>query len=343
MIMRRGFAVSILFGPILSGSIALAEPEAAASPKPSTPTPRKNSSWLEEHKKSCDRYYTGKIQAGIRRSCQTGGVLVDQYLDQPPRVAETGCRMQYGEEPGETYACLIGTKIARELEAGTKQFMTSLQLCSESYPVRTELDTYLLESCLVGIHAPSFVAPSIAASERCLSISPERSFVGPCAVGASLSGTSVPATSHRVLCEKYFDHLRFHLGYRTCVNARAVSIEAPSVFTLDDIRRRCDTIVSDPSNDHERGACVIGVALFETQKKGGATTLFDACGVNQARYEDRDVLGCLAAGSFLSFAASGANADRLCKEIFRDKKSLARSGCLNSVPTLAASAAAKKE
>jgi hypothetical protein len=338
-----------------------AEPTATPSPSPTpiviqpTPTPepppapaaKKNSKWLDDQKKACDRYYTGKIQAGIRRSCQVGGILVDRYLEKLPRVAETGCRLQYGEEPGETYACLIGTKIARELDKGTSRYVTDLQLCSESYPVRTELDTYLLESCLIGIHAQSFAAPA-GRFELCKAITSERSFLGPCAVGASLNpatsqttttAVAAPAAasaspSHRVLCEKYFDHLRFHMGYRNCLNARAVSPGGESkALTLDEIRSRCDTIVSDNGNDHERGACVIGAVLIETQRKGTPLTMFDGCGVNQVRYEDRDVLGCLAAGSFLTY--SNANtADRLCREVFRDKKSMARSGCINSIATL---------
>ncbi|CAN5614810.1 hypothetical protein BH10BDE1_BH10BDE1_08640 [soil metagenome] len=342
-------------------------PTATPSPSPSatpiviqaTPTPepppspaaKKNSKWLDDHKKACERYYTGKIQAGIRRSCQVGGVLVDRYLDQPVRVAEAGCRLQYGEEPGETFSCLIGTKIARELDKGTTRYLTDLQLCSESYPVRTELDTYLLETCLVGIHAQSFMAP-LSRFELCKSITPERSFLGPCAVGASLNtagavarttaANSTTGPSHRALCEKYFDHLRFHMGYRNCLNARAVSPAGePKPLTLDEIRGRCDTIVSDNGNDHERGACVIGAVLLETQRKGMSTAMFDACGATQVRYEDRDILGCLAAGSFLTYS-NAATADRLCREVFREKKSLARSGCINAIATLEKSAKQSK-
>lgn len=345
-----------------SATSTSATPEPTASPSATpiviqaTPTPepppspaqKKNSKWLDDHKKACERYYTGKIQAGIRRSCQVGGVLVDRYLDQPTRVAEAGCRLQYGEEPGETFSCLIGTKMARELDKGTARYLSDLQLCSESYPVRTELDTYLLETCLVGIHAQSFMAPQ-SRFELCKSITPERSFLGPCAVGASLStvGVTTPPTgtpapvanavtgpSHRALCEKYFDHLRFHMGYRNCLNARAVSPGGESkALTLDEIRARCDTIVSDNGNDHERGACVIGAVLLETQRKGTSTAMFDACGATQVRYEDRDILGCLAAGSFLTYS-NASTADRLCREVFREKKSLARSGCINAIATL---------
>ncbi len=354
-------AVSVLLNSALISSASFAAETAPAttpSPSPSptpiaiqptptpepppSPAPKKNSKWLEDQKKACDRYYTGKIQAGIRRSCQVGGVLVDRYLDQAPRVAEAGCRLQYGEEPGETYACLIGTKIAHELEKGTSRYMADLQLCSEAYPVRTELDTFLLESCLTGIHAASFTA-AMPRFELCKAITPERSFLGPCAVGASLANApkQTGTASHRELCEKYFDHLRFHMGYRSCLNARAVSPgNDPKPLTLDEIRTRCDLVVSDNGNDHERGACVIGAVLLETQRKGSSTAMFDGCGANQVRYEDRDILGCLAAGSFLTY--SNANtADRLCREVFRDKKSMARSGCINSIATLGKSS--KKE
>jgi hypothetical protein len=128
--------------------------------------------------------------------------------------------------------------------------------------------------------------------------------------------------------------LRFHMGYRNCLNARAVSPGGEAKeLTLDEIRSRCDTIVSDNGNDHERGACVIGAVLLETQRKGTSTAMFDACGATQVRYEDRDILGCLAAGSFLTYA-NATTADRLCREVFRDKKSLARTGCINSIATL---------
>ncbi len=328
------------FVPIASHAEEAQAPQAVASPTP-TPTPapsKKAAKWIEDQRKACDRYYPGAIQAGIRRSCHVGGVLADRYAGQPTRVAETGCRLQYGEEPSETYACLIGTKIAKELDAGTSRYLTDLQLCSETYSVRTDLDTYLLESCLTGIHAKSFSADRDR-FETCRQITAERSFLGPCAVGVSLSGATTASDSgnssqHRLQCEKYFDHLRFHQAYRTCLNARAVSPEIEtSPLTIDEIRSRCDMIVSDNGNDHERGACVIGAVLLENKKKGQSSALFDGCGVNQVRYEDRDVLGCLAAGSFLSF--SNANtADRLCREIFRDRKSLALSGCLNAISTL---------
>jgi hypothetical protein len=124
------------------------------------------------------------------------------------------------------------------------------------------------------------------------------------------------------------------MGYRNCLNARAVSPGSETkALTLDEIRSRCDTIVSDNGNDHERGACVIGAVLLESQRKGTSTAMFDACGATQVRYEDRDILGCLAAGSFLTYS-NASTADRLCREVFREKKSLARSGCINAIATL---------
>ncbi len=311
----------------------LAKADAAAVKNPAK--------WADEHRKACDKYYPGAIQAGIRRSCYVGGVLVERYSGWPARVAETGCRLQYGEEPTETFACLIGTKIAGEISKGEKLFLSSLQSCSEVYSVRTDLDTYLLESCLTGVHAQSFMS-KYDRFETCRQITPERSFIGPCSVGAALASLETakeaskpaePAADHRLQCEKYFDHLRFHQAYRSCLNARAVNPESEDPLTLDTIKSRCDNIVSDNGNDHERGACIIGAVLLENKRRGQSSAIFDGCGVNQVRYEDRDVLGCLAAGSFLSF--SNANtADRFCREIFRDRKSLARSGCLNAISTL---------
>lgn len=352
----RLLAASCLLTLSASCTIAGTQPDAATPPpaagsalaKADAATIKNTAKWADEHRKACDKYYPGAIQAGIRRSCYVGGVLIDRYAGWPARVAETGCRLQYGEEPTETFACLIGTKIASEIANGEKQFLSSLQSCSEVYAVRTDLDTYLLESCLTGVHAKSFMA-KYDRFETCAQITPERSFIGPCSVGAALasieasktaetsstsaSAAAAAAAEHRLQCEKYFDHLRFHQAYRSCLNARAVNPENESPLTLDTIKARCDTIVSDNGNDHERGACIIGAVLLENKRLGQSSTIFDGCGVNQVRYEDRDVLGCLAAGSFLSF--SNANtADRFCREIFRDRKSLARSGCLNAISTL---------
>lgn len=336
------FAFSILSACSTSGvntttngtpSTAPTSQSPSVTPKSDVVMVKISAKWADEHRRSCDKYYPGAIQAGIRRSCYVGGALFDRYTGWPARVPETGCRLQYGEEPTETYACLIGTKIAGELASGQKQFLASLQSCSEIYSVRTDLDTYLLESCLTGIHAKSFMS-KYDRFETCRQITPERSFIGPCSVGASLNpAEALPTSDHRLQCEKYFDHLRFHQAYRSCLNARSVNPENDDALTLDTIKSRCDTIVSDNGNDHERGACIIGAVLLENKRRGQSSTIFDGCGVNQVRYEDRDVLGCLAAGSFLSF--SNANtADRLCKEIFRDRKSLARSGCLNAISSL---------
>ncbi len=312
-------------------------------------------SWFDEHKKQCDVLYRGKIQAGIRRACYLGGSFTDHYFDKAPAVAETACRLQYGEEPGETFACLIGTRVAREVSkksSSSPEFLKAFQLCSEVYPMRTELDSYLLESCLIGIFVPTLTgkAPRF---DLCTTITHERSFYGPCTVGVSLaheskiftseakaaSEVTTIAPSHRALCEKYFDHLRFHLGYRSCLNARAIkSSLLERAQTLDEVRSRCDAVVSDPANDHERGACLVGAALMDSIQSSKPVSIFDGCGVNQVRYEDRDFLGCLAAGSIMFFKnmniTSSLSPDRTCKEVFRDRKSQALAGCLNSISSL---------
>lgn len=342
-------ATSLLstIGPAVSG----------ASETPPTKAP---ASWFEDQKKQCDALYRGKIQAGIRRACYLGGSFTDSYFEKTPAVAETACRLQYGEEPGETFACLIGTRVAREVaqkssgsaSGSNSEFLKAFQLCSEVYPMRTELDSYLLESCLIGIYVPTLTgkAPRF---DLCTTVTHERSFYGPCTVGVSLaheskiftgeakapSETTTIAPSHRALCEKYFDHLRFHLGYRSCLNARAVkSSLLERAQTVDEIRNRCDAVVSDPANDHERGACLVGAALMDSILSAKPVSIFDGCGVKQVRYEDRDFLGCLAAGSILFFKkmniSSSLSPDRTCKEVFRDRKSQALAGCLNSISSL---------
>lgn len=335
------FAIALLLLPALTPLKATAEATSSKTPAP----------WFDEHKMQCDTLYRGKIQAGIRRACYLGGSFTDQYNDKAPSVAETACRLQYGEEPGETFACLIGTRVAHEVSKKTSspEFLKAFQLCSEVYPMRTELDSYLLESCLVGIFVPTLTGKT-PRFDLCTTVTHERSFYGPCTVGVSLayeskiftgetattSSTAAIAPSHRALCEKYFDHLRFHLGYRSCLNARAIkSSLIERAQTLDEVRNRCDAVVSDPANDHERGACLVGAALMDSLQSSKPVSVFDGCGVKQVRYEDRDFLGCLAAGSIMFFKnmniTSALSPDRTCKEVFRDRKSQALAGCLNSI------------
>lgn len=330
--------------------------QAVGAPDP-TPTryelDPQSEKWLKSVRQGCSEYFPGKIQVGINRACSVGAQLFQnssrsEITQAVPAVkmAQAGCRLQYGEESSETAACLIGTLTGHETAVfgnrDPKHSVTAkaFQACSAVYLVRTELDTYLLESCLTGALAPEFVSSSDRTRDPCLAVSPEKSFLGPCRVGTTLltqngsEATSadawIEAAEHRVRCEKYFDHLRFHMGYRNCIVGRAVAMELSSQRpSVEALKSACDKTVADSGNDHERGACMVGATL-------AIRTLdapFDRCGVAQVSYQDRDFLGCLAAASFLSLSNRN-QADLACRSIFRDKRSLVRSSCTASLTKL---------
>lgn len=337
-------------------------PAATATPVAAAPTPEANArplpSWLEDVRRHCDRHYPGRIQAGLRRACFVGGISVEKFgeLATHPKAPETSCRLQYGEEPSETLACLIGTRLAR----GVRERMANrgqsalldlmqrrLQLCSESFNVRNDLDASLLESCLAGAHASELLLKNPSPQlEICGQITPDPSFIGPCQVGVALAADNRPA-AHLALCEKYFDRLRFHVGYRSCVNAGPIgstlvgfnkSLNGGNL--AESIRKRCDSLVADTGNDHERGACVVGAGFLyalslESSAQAQRLKLYERCGSKQVTFEDRDFLGCLAAASLLDLSdGRGAQASRECSQTFRSAKSLARSACLSSVNVL---------
>jgi hypothetical protein len=287
-----------------------------------------------------------------------GGISVEKFgtLAGHPKAPETSCRLQYGEEPSETLACLIGTRLARGVQERIEQrgqsplldlMQRRLQMCSESFSARNDLDASLLESCLAGSHSSELLLRSPTPQlEICAKITPDPSFIGPCQVGVALAADNRPA-AHLALCEKYFDRLRFHVGYRSCVNASPIgsSLVGFNKSTSGDnlaetIRKRCDSLVADTSNDHERGACVVGAGFLyalslQTNAQAERIKLYERCGKKQVTFEDRDFLGCLTAASLLDLADGRATqASRECSQTFRSAKSLARSACLSSVSAL---------
>ena len=330
-------------------------PQSASSPEPA---PRPMPAWLEDVRRQCDRHYPGRIQAGLRRACFVGGVSIEKFgaLASHPKAPETSCRLQYGEEPSETLACLIGTRLGRGVQERIAQrgksalldlLQRRLQLCSESFSVRNDLDASLLESCLAGAHASELLLKTPTPQlEICARITPDPSFVGPCQVGVALAADDKPA-AHLALCDKYFDRLRFHVGYRSCVNAGPIGSslvgfrKSPTDDNLPEtIRKRCDSLVADAANDHERGACVVGAGFlyalsFSSSDQVQRIKAYERCGAKQVTFEDRDFLGCLTAASLLDLSdGRPSQAGRECSLTFRSAKSLARSACLNSVNVL---------
>lgn len=298
-------------------------PKATASPAP-TATPKK----VSELEKNCALHFPGRIQGELRTACSSAST---KFSSSEKGLAQTRCRLNYGEEPRAVMACLIGVSMADDLNASRGEFKRKLQLCAEQYPQHTEIDAFLQESCLTGIHLPDLL-PALSAQpyDSCAQLSPERSFIGPCAVGLSLvNDTESAGNSQNKLCEQYFDHRKFHLTYRACLNARSVAVEGST--KIEDVIRDCSNIVSDPGNDNERAACLIGSNIHRSlEKKLDVGKRFNKCGTNKVSYEDRDVLACLTAASLLDMVGRGP-AGVGCKTVFKQPKTSSQSDCLNSL------------
>lgn len=302
----------------------------AASPT-TTPSKRAEDGDSKDLKKHCDRHYPGQIQGELRSACLSAG---EEFKASEKSLVNTRCRLNYGEEPRLVMACLIGASILNDLSASKDDFKKKLQVCAEQYPQHTEIDAFLQESCLTGVHLPETMASTEGASfEVCGKLSPERSFIGPCAVGLSLARESLNSSEpgrQNKLCEQYFDHRRFHLTYRACLNARAVPIEGD--VKIEDQIASCSNIVSNPENDNERAACVIGASIHRAlSKKTEITKKFQKCGDYKVSYQERDVLACLTAASLLELQPERGRVDAGCKAIFRQKRDSSRNNCLNAV------------
>lgn len=304
-------------------------------PVPSAaPTPNRNQVKKQIEKltpeltKHCDRHFPGLIQGELRSACASAA---DDY----PRFGKSGtfvsCRLNYGEEPREVMACLIGTEIADEITHSKEDFKKRLQLCAEQYPAHTEIDAFLQESCLTGIHIPNFIADKPNLSQ-CGQISPERSFIGPCNVGLSLAlqpTTTTALSQQNRLCEQYFDHKQFHTGYRSCLTGRSIAL-APS-DKVDDVLKTCASVIANSDNDTERAACFVGANIFrKLGKQEELAKHFQKCGETKVSYEDRTVLACLTAASLVDMAGP-SGAQNGCKEIFKAAKGRGRNDCVSSI------------
>ena len=286
--------------------------------------------WSQALKLNCDRHFTGQIQSEVRAACASPAIA---YSSVGKSLAQTRCRMNYGEEPRLVMSCLIGVSILEDITNKTDGYKAKLQLCVQDYPAHTEIDSFLQESCLVGTRIPELMATSNRPHyEVCATINPERSFIGPCAVGLSLvlDPNSAKATGQQNrICERYFDHKLFHLGYRSCLAARGFGPQVPT--RVDDTIKACTNIISNSGSDTERAACVVGANIFKQHDdQDELAKRFQKCGSMKVSYEDREFLACITASSLISLSdKNGATAG--CKEIFNSGKSKGRGNCLNSI------------
>jgi len=321
-------------GPVMRAEPAKPETPSAAPTSHQAKTESKvNERLANDLKQNCQRHFPGLIQAEVRMACISAGADYERLGQLGRTLAQTRCRLSYGEEPRLVMACLIGTKIADELVNGSESFKKKLQLCGENYPVHNEIDAFLQESCLTGVHLPDLMkTDGRARFESCAQITPERSFIGPCAVGLSLAqepASKVTPASQNKLCEKYFNLNRFHKGYRACLSAFSLAPELPA--KTSEAIKSCGNVVSEANNDTERAACLVGLSIYRhLLQDDDIHKRYVKCGDNKVTYQDRDFLACLTAASLLDFTdKNGAEAG--CREVFKELKSHSRGDCVNSL------------
>lgn len=280
----------------------------------------------------CEKHFPGLIQSEVRAAC-VSSAEAHQKLGR--NLVETRCRLNYGDEPRLVMACLIGASIGHDIAHGREDFKHKLQLCSEAYPVHNEIDAFLQESCITGTHVPELMnVENKARFEACAKITPERSFIGPCAVGLGLvledKQSSIPPVEQNKRCEQYFNLKRFHKGYRACLNARGLT--ATSNSKIKDVLNDCGNILSDKNNEIEKAACLVGLAIHQKlSHREDISQRFQKCGDNKVTYQDRDFLACLTAASLLYFTDDKKTAQSACREIYKNSKSRSRGDCLNSL------------
>ena len=306
-------------------------PAPTATPKSLSKSERQ--AILDEHTSTCGKQYSGKIQSEVRLACQSP---TEDFDSIGADLARTRCRMAYGEEPRLVMSCLIGVMIYEDLINQRDNFRIKQRLCAEHYPAHTELDAVLQESCLIGAHSPELLKITNRSHfEICATINPERSFIGPCAVGRSLTtDAGAPQTigQQNKICEQFFDHRQFHIGYRSCLAARGLGPQIPE--KLPDAMKACANVIANAENDTERAACIVGLNIFRRGDKiEDLTKRFGKCGDTKVSYENRDFLACLTAASLIDLA-DRPHASEGCKDVYRNKKSRGRNDCLESITQL---------
>ena len=325
------FATACLASNVVAPRVATADEKVETSQASSGDEKSNEARITNEVGKNCERHFPGQIQAEVRAACTASA---PDFSRLGRGLIDTRCRLNYGEEPRLVMACLIGSSIAEDLTNSREAFKRKLQLCAETYPVHNEIDAFLQESCLTGTLVPDLMkTEGKARFEACAKITPERSFIGPCAVGLRLTlenqESSAPPAQQNKLCEQYFNLRQFHKGYRACLNARALAAEP--VGKIGDAIKDCGNILSEANNDTEKAACLVGLTIHrKLSKREDVSKRFQKCGENKVTYQDRDFLACLTAASLLDFADKDG-AQKGCREVFKDSKSRSRGDCINSL------------
>ncbi len=305
----------------------------------------------------CAEHFPGQTQIELRSACAQN---IDIVVTKDLKLGQTRCRLDFGDDPRLVSACFIGVAVMnefalhqdtkKEVKVADQNWKKLLIKCQEQYPYHTELDYFLQESCLVGAHlvetfdirSESELATPALKAHLCRKLTPEKSFIGPCAVGLTLasSTTSTAPAQFNKLCEKYFDHRLLHAGYRACLVS--LVFNDTRSMSIDSVIRDCGQIISDSGNDNELAACVVGreltkVAPTLADANAAKKSLVQSCGDRKVSYQDRDVLMCLTAAAIIDNQENKLISAH-CNSIFRtkSKKSKPAQNCIAAAHQLLA-------
>ncbi len=302
-------------------------------------------------RRHCDSHFPASVQGLSKTSCYLGLVLFResaQERDQAEGRAERAfsqCAALTQTKTRSLLACRLGVQIADDGARKRDTFSARMKLCQDHYPLHTETDAFLQESCWVGATL-AFESKEPTKKPRlalCSDFSIERAFIGPCAVGLSLAAETVSPSQgagtaeQNRLCARYFDQRQFQQGYRGCVNARALALEWNRKAAS--LPGACSALTAGKNDDVERAACVVGGSIWHNLAKGpgGANPRFGHCGEKKVNWTERDALACLTAAALLDLGGE-AEARRSCQLIFagsRRHKNTRREECYRAVATLA--------
>ena len=306
-----------------------AAPVISAAP---TPTAKQAST---EIKNACSESFASPYQEKLRPICSEGATFA---AAKDLQTSIDTCRISHKDQDHAQMVCIIGSSIGEDIRKNQTTYKDKLAACRDLYPITTQIDVYLQEACLTGIHQHLSVnkKPSL---ERCRSISNDRSFVAPCGVGLSiaydmaqnnLGSSKSHSLEENKICLQYFDKAAFHLGYRSCLNARSLILADSG--KKKDIVKQCNDIISNNKSEAERAACIVGSSLFQSLERDAqsASARFKNCGDTKVNYEEHSTLACLTAVSLLDFMDKD-HARKACKEVFTGRKSKSRTNCIDAV------------
>lgn len=215
-------------------------------------------------------------------------------------------------------ACQVGVTLASSNSSESNKSFTA---CKTSYSNETLIDLIFQESCFSGVHADQLLGlqKNISPEAKCMRLTGDRTFLGSCLVGYSYSQLSQSQKegvleNQKEKCQKYFDPIRFHLGYRACLSAQGLATSWPQ--SSKQIMKSCSHLNSDDRSPAEKAACIVGASFLSSSfRNQPEAKRLSSCTDKPITYDEKSSFACLAVRSLSEFI-SPQQMKKACKEIF---------------------------